>query len=107
MALHTVTPAVGMMCRYKTKVGLRRLPRDLHTRTRLSSLPRLNLDSSLNTTWFHSAAVQFPSTWHHSKRRHRWVGVKGGTRNGLFLCKRFSTLKQVLVTCFLLHGERR
>ncbi|GFT63218.1 hypothetical protein TNCV_4747141 [Trichonephila clavipes] len=25
----------------------------------------------------------------------------------LFLCKRFSTLKQALVTCFILHGERR
>ncbi|GFT12086.1 uncharacterized protein TNCV_726701 [Trichonephila clavipes] len=32
-------------------------------------------------TWFHSAAVQFPRAWHHSKRRHRWVGVKGSTRN--------------------------
>ncbi|GFV98682.1 hypothetical protein TNCV_1453681 [Trichonephila clavipes] len=25
----------------------------------------------------------------------------------LCLCKRFSTLKQALVTCFILHGERR
>ncbi|GFV74767.1 uncharacterized protein TNCV_1040051 [Trichonephila clavipes] len=49
---------------------------------RLSSLLRLNLDSSLKTTWFHSAAVQFPDAWHHSKRRPRWVGVKGSTRNG-------------------------
>ncbi|GFY12664.1 uncharacterized protein TNCV_2448551 [Trichonephila clavipes] len=32
-------------------------------------------------TWFHSAAVQFPCTRHHSKRRHPWVGVKGSTRN--------------------------
>ncbi|GFU81714.1 uncharacterized protein TNCV_3086261 [Trichonephila clavipes] len=35
-----------------------------------------------NTTWFHSAAVQFPCAQHHSKRRRRWVGVKGSTRNG-------------------------
>ncbi|GFX19836.1 DUF4817 domain-containing protein [Trichonephila clavipes] len=57
-------------------------PRGLRTRTRLSSLLRLNLDSSLKTTWFHSAAVQFPRVCHHSKRRHRWVGVKGNARNG-------------------------
>ncbi|GFX34562.1 uncharacterized protein TNCV_3658001 [Trichonephila clavipes] len=38
--------------------------------------------ASLKTTWFHSAAVQFPRAWHHSKRRHRWVGVKSNTRNG-------------------------
>ncbi|GFV31406.1 uncharacterized protein TNCV_3932301 [Trichonephila clavipes] len=54
----------------------------LHTRTRLSSLLRLNLNSSLKTPWFHSAAFQFPRAWHHSNRRHRWVDVKGSTRNG-------------------------
>ncbi|PRD27942.1 UNVERIFIED_CONTAM: hypothetical protein NCL1_33927 [Trichonephila clavipes] len=32
-------------------------------------------------TWFHSAAVQFPRVWQHSKRR-RCVGVMGSTRNG-------------------------
>ncbi|GFW69729.1 uncharacterized protein TNCV_1883731 [Trichonephila clavipes] len=61
--------------------GLRCSPRVLHTGTRLSSLLILNLDSSLKTTWFHSAAIQFPRAWHHSKRRRRWVGVKGSTRN--------------------------
>ncbi|GFW84451.1 uncharacterized protein TNCV_3089681 [Trichonephila clavipes] len=70
------------MCRCKTKAGLRRSPRGLHIRTRLSPLLRLNLDSSLKTTWYHSAAVQFPRAWHHSKRRRRWVGVKGSTHNG-------------------------
>ncbi|GFW07005.1 uncharacterized protein TNCV_3692011 [Trichonephila clavipes] len=43
---------------------------------------RLNLDSSLKTTCFHSAAVQFPRARHHSKLRHWWVGVKGIIRNG-------------------------
>ncbi|GFT12556.1 e3 ubiquitin-protein ligase RNF13 [Trichonephila clavipes] len=65
------------MCRYKAKAGLRRSPRSLHTRTRLPSLLRLNLDSSLKTTWFHSALVQFPRARYRSKRRRRWVGVKG------------------------------
>ncbi|GFX14700.1 uncharacterized protein TNCV_4016981 [Trichonephila clavipes] len=37
---------------------------------------------SLKTTWFHSAAVQFPRAWHHSKRRRRWVSVKSSRRNG-------------------------
>ncbi|GFU08937.1 uncharacterized protein TNCV_1318151 [Trichonephila clavipes] len=82
MAPHTITPAVGAVCRCKIKAGLRRSPWGHHTRTRLSSLLRLKLDSSLKTTWFHSAAVQFPRARHHSKRRRRWVGVKGSTRNG-------------------------
>ncbi|KFM68802.1 hypothetical protein X975_05742, partial [Stegodyphus mimosarum] len=70
------------MCRCTVKAGLRRSPRAVHTRTRLSSLPRLNLDSSLKTTWFHSAAVQFPRARHHSKRRRQWLDIKGSTRNG-------------------------
>ncbi|GFV59865.1 uncharacterized protein TNCV_4739931 [Trichonephila clavipes] len=82
MALHTITPAVGAVCRCKAKAGLRSSPRSLHTRTRLSSLLRLNLDSSLKTTWFLSAPVQFPRAQHHPKRRRRWVDVKGSTRNG-------------------------
>ncbi|GFY02739.1 uncharacterized protein TNCV_3506191 [Trichonephila clavipes] len=82
MTLHTITPAVGAVCRCKAKTGLRRSPSSLHTRTRLSLMLRLNLDSSLKTTWFHSAAVQFPRARHHSKRRRRWVDVKGSTRNG-------------------------
>ncbi|GFY23732.1 uncharacterized protein TNCV_1630141 [Trichonephila clavipes] len=83
MAPHTITPAVGAVCRCKAKAGLRRSPLGLHTGTPLSSLLRLNLDSSLKTTWFHFAAVQIPRARHHSKRRRQWVGVKGCTRNGL------------------------
>ncbi|GFX25393.1 hypothetical protein TNCV_1423781 [Trichonephila clavipes] len=50
MAPNTITPAVGAVCHGKAKAGLRRSPRGLHTQTRLSSLLRLNLDSSLKTT---------------------------------------------------------
>ncbi|GFU70882.1 uncharacterized protein TNCV_2205991 [Trichonephila clavipes] len=32
-------------------------------------------------TSFHSAAFRFPRARHQSKRRRRWVGVKGSTRN--------------------------
>ncbi|GFV35967.1 e3 ubiquitin-protein ligase RNF13 [Trichonephila clavipes] len=79
----TITSVVGAVCRCKAKTGLRCLPRFLHTRTRLSSLLRLNLDSSLKTTWFNSAEVQFPRARHYSKRRRRWVGVKVSTHNVL------------------------
>ncbi|GFV56823.1 uncharacterized protein TNCV_3995221 [Trichonephila clavipes] len=82
MAHHTITPAVGAVCHCKAEAGLRCSPRGHHTRTRLLSLLRFNLDSSLKTTSFHFAAVQFPRARHHSKRRHRWVGIKGNTRNG-------------------------
>ncbi|GFU67613.1 uncharacterized protein TNCV_1643621 [Trichonephila clavipes] len=82
MAPPNITPAVGAVCHCNAKEGLRRSPRGLLTRTRLSPMLRLNLDSSLKTTWFHSAVVQFPRARHHSKRRRQWVGVKGSTRNG-------------------------
>ncbi|GFW69278.1 uncharacterized protein TNCV_486271 [Trichonephila clavipes] len=101
MAPHTITPAAGVVCRCKAKAGLKRLPRTLHTRTRLSSLLRLKLDSSLKMTWFHSTAVHFRSFSH--------IVFKNGVMAclpQLFLSKRFSTLKQALVTCFILHGER-
>ncbi|GFV17041.1 uncharacterized protein TNCV_655941 [Trichonephila clavipes] len=81
IAPHTIKPAVGAVCRCKAKAGLRRSPWGLHARTRLSSLLRWNLDSSLKTTWFHSTAVQFYRARHHSKRRRRLLGIKGSTRN--------------------------
>ncbi|GFW98208.1 uncharacterized protein TNCV_331601 [Trichonephila clavipes] len=81
MSSYTITPAVGVVSRCEAKAGLRRSPR-VYTRTRLPSLLRLNLDSSLKMTWFHSAAVQFPRARRHSKWRCRWVGVKGSTHNG-------------------------
>ncbi|GFV50712.1 uncharacterized protein TNCV_2213731 [Trichonephila clavipes] len=82
MPPHTIIPAVGTVCHCKAKAGLRRSPQRTHTRSRLSSLLRLNLDSSLKTTWFHCTAGQFPRARHHSKRRRRWLGVKGSTSNG-------------------------
>ncbi|GFV21524.1 uncharacterized protein TNCV_5121111 [Trichonephila clavipes] len=74
MTPYIITPALGEVCRCKAKPGLGRSPRGLHTRTRLSSLLRLKLDSSLKTTWFHSAAVQFSRTRDNSKRRRRMDG---------------------------------
>ncbi|GFY23129.1 uncharacterized protein TNCV_3763691 [Trichonephila clavipes] len=82
MVPDTITPAVGAVFHCNAMARLRRSPLHLPKRTRLSSLLRLNLNSSLNATWFHSSAVHFPRVWHHSKRRRRLVGVKGSTRNG-------------------------
>ncbi|GFX20617.1 uncharacterized protein TNCV_4269491 [Trichonephila clavipes] len=79
---HTITPAVEVMCRCKAKAGLRRSPRGSPHANTLESLLRLNLDSSLKTTWLLSAAVQILRAWHHSKRRRRWVGVKSSASNG-------------------------
>ncbi|GFV86173.1 e3 ubiquitin-protein ligase RNF13 [Trichonephila clavipes] len=61
MTPYTIPSHVGAIFRCKAKAGLRRSPQGLHTRTQLSSLLRSNLDSSLKTAWFHSAAVQFPN----------------------------------------------
>ncbi|GFX54482.1 uncharacterized protein TNCV_1586671 [Trichonephila clavipes] len=90
MAPPAITPAVGVVCHCKAKAGFRHSPLDILTRTRLLSLLRLNLDSSQKTIWFYSAAVQFPRARHPSKWSHRWVGVKGNTRNGCHDPKCFS-----------------
>ncbi|GFW42378.1 uncharacterized protein TNCV_239751 [Trichonephila clavipes] len=82
MASPTITPAVGAVYHCKAKEGLRRSPWSLYTRTQLSSKLRLNLDSSLKTTWFHFPAIQFLRARHHSKQRRRWVGVKGRSCKG-------------------------
>ncbi|GFW05106.1 uncharacterized protein TNCV_599001 [Trichonephila clavipes] len=82
MTPHTFTPAVGAECHCKTKSGLRRSPRSLHTQTRLSTLLRLNLNSSLKMTWFLSTSVQFSRTRPHSKRQHQWEVIKSRTCNG-------------------------
>ncbi|GFW79660.1 uncharacterized protein TNCV_4360861 [Trichonephila clavipes] len=83
MSPHSITPVVRDVCRCKAKAGLRHSPWGLHTRTRLPSLLRLKLDSSVKACWFHSTAVQCLCVRHHSKRKRRGVGVKDSTRNGL------------------------
>ncbi|GFV67050.1 uncharacterized protein TNCV_357351 [Trichonephila clavipes] len=54
--------------------------------SKLREAPNLSNMKTINEvherTWFHSASVQFPPVRHHSKRKGRWVGVKGSTRNG-------------------------
>ncbi|GFV73642.1 hypothetical protein TNCV_1552151 [Trichonephila clavipes] len=57
MAFHTIRPVVRAVCRGIAKASLKHSRWD-HTRTRLSSMPKLNLDSPLNETYFDSIAVQ-------------------------------------------------
>ncbi|GFW81870.1 uncharacterized protein TNCV_2885441 [Trichonephila clavipes] len=84
MAPHIITPDVGAVCRCKRKAGLKRSLRDLHTRANTIVITA-EIESGfgvLKTTWFHSAAVQFPRVQRHCKRRRRWVGVKGRAGKG-------------------------
>lgn len=55
---NTNTPLLRTMYRRKPKAGLRCSPRGLHTRTRLSSLSKIKLDSSLKTILYHLVASQ-------------------------------------------------
>ncbi|GFX75000.1 uncharacterized protein TNCV_1845721 [Trichonephila clavipes] len=61
---------------------LNRSPGRLHTRTRLSSSPKTNRDSSLNTTFGQSVTFHIDLAWHHDRRSCRCYGVKGSARKG-------------------------
>ncbi|GFV47309.1 uncharacterized protein TNCV_4829651 [Trichonephila clavipes] len=58
------------------------LARRLHTRTRLSSVPKTNRDSSLNTTFCQSVTFPIHLALHHCRRSCRYSGVKGSARKG-------------------------
>ncbi|GFV76141.1 uncharacterized protein TNCV_4672301 [Trichonephila clavipes] len=72
---HTITPAVRQ-CDVEQWGGLYRSPGRLHTRTRLSSVPKINRDSSLNTTFCQSGTFHIHLAWHHCRRSCRCSGVK-------------------------------
>ncbi|GFX35159.1 uncharacterized protein TNCV_2330991 [Trichonephila clavipes] len=59
---------------------LYRSPGRLHTRTRLSSVPKTNRDSSLNTTFYQSVTFHIDLAWHHCRRSCRCSGVQGSAR---------------------------
>ncbi|GFW73768.1 uncharacterized protein TNCV_1542221 [Trichonephila clavipes] len=61
---------------------LYRSPGRLHTRTRLSSVPKTNRDSSLNTTFCQSVTFHIDLAWHNYRRSCRCSGVKGSARKG-------------------------
>ncbi|GFV75069.1 general transcription factor II-I repeat domain-containing protein 2A [Trichonephila clavipes] len=59
-----------------------RTPGRLHTRTRSSSDPKTNRDSSLNTTFYQSVTFHIDLAWQHCRRSCRCSGVKGSARKG-------------------------
>ncbi|PRD30281.1 UNVERIFIED_CONTAM: hypothetical protein NCL1_26906 [Trichonephila clavipes] len=57
-------------------------PGRLHTPTRLSSVPKTNRDSSLNTSFYQSVTFHIDLAWHHCRRSCRCPGVKRSARKG-------------------------
>ncbi|GFV52257.1 uncharacterized protein TNCV_3778291 [Trichonephila clavipes] len=77
---------------------LYRSPGCLHTRTRLSSVPKTNRDSSLNTTFCQSVTFLTDLAWHHCRRSGRCSGVKGSARKGR-LDLRFASAWCLKIVC--------
>ncbi|PRD37906.1 UNVERIFIED_CONTAM: hypothetical protein NCL1_04764 [Trichonephila clavipes] len=75
-----------------------RSPGRLHTRTRLSSVPKTNRDSSLNTTFCQSVTFHIDLAWHHCRRSCRCYGVKGSARKGC-LDLRFASARCLEIVC--------
>ncbi|GFU86190.1 uncharacterized protein TNCV_368481 [Trichonephila clavipes] len=72
--------------------------RRLHTRTRLSSVPKTNRDSSLNTTFCQYVTFSIHLAWHHCRRSCRCSGVKGNVRKGR-LDFRFAPARCLEIVC--------
>ncbi|GFU65785.1 uncharacterized protein TNCV_5059191 [Trichonephila clavipes] len=75
-----------------------RSPGRLHTRTLLSSVPKTNQDSSLNTTFCQSATLHIDLAWHHCSCSCRCSGVKGSARKGHFYL-RFASERCMETVC--------
>ncbi|GFX78186.1 uncharacterized protein TNCV_5135331 [Trichonephila clavipes] len=67
-------------------------------RTRLSSFPKTNRDSSLNTTICQSVTFHIDLAWHHCRRSCRCSGVKGSARKGR-LDLRFASARCLEIVC--------
>ncbi|GFX05227.1 uncharacterized protein TNCV_4174701 [Trichonephila clavipes] len=77
---------------------LYRSPRRLYTRAWLSSVPKTNRDSSLNTTFCQSVTFHIDLAWHHCRRSCRCSGVKGSARKGR-LDLRFASARCLEIIC--------
>ncbi|GFS90117.1 uncharacterized protein TNCV_507911 [Trichonephila clavipes] len=83
----------------KKSVGeLYRSPGCLHTHTRLSSVPKTNRDSSLNTTFCQSVTFHIDLAWYHCRRSCRCSGVKGSALKGR-LDLRFASARCLEIVC--------
>ncbi|GFW73727.1 uncharacterized protein TNCV_1541811 [Trichonephila clavipes] len=72
--------------------------RSLHTRTRLSSVPKTNRDSSLNTTFYQSVTYHIDLVWHHCRCSCRCSIVKDSARKGR-LDLRFASARCLEIVC--------
>ncbi|GFU74801.1 uncharacterized protein TNCV_1904641 [Trichonephila clavipes] len=77
---------------------LYRSPGRLHTRTRLSCVPKTNRNSSLNTVFCQSVTFHIDLAWHHCRRSCRCSGVKGSARKGR-LDLRFASARCLEIVC--------
>ncbi|GFW91203.1 uncharacterized protein TNCV_3301791 [Trichonephila clavipes] len=82
MTSHTITPAVGAVCRCKAKAGLRCSPRRLLTRTRIVITAEIKSGFVAKDDLVSFLGNQVSSCVADSKRRCRWAGVKDNTRIG-------------------------
>ncbi|GFX89864.1 uncharacterized protein TNCV_1535111 [Trichonephila clavipes] len=83
----------------KDSVGeLYRSPGHLNTRTRLSSVPKTNRDSSLDTTFCQPVTFHIDLAGHHCRHSCRWSGVKGSARKGR-LNLRFASARSLEIVC--------
>ncbi|GFW29949.1 uncharacterized protein TNCV_4999891 [Trichonephila clavipes] len=64
----------------------------------LSSVPKTNRDSSLNTTFCQSVTFHIDLAWHHCRRCCRCSGVKGSARKGR-LDLRFASARCLEIVC--------
>ncbi|GFS67668.1 uncharacterized protein TNCV_4363551 [Trichonephila clavipes] len=78
--------------------GLYRSTGRLHTRTRLSSVPKINRDSSLNTTFCQYVTFHIDLAWHHCRRSFRCSGVRGSAQKGC-LDLRFASARSQETVC--------
>ena len=89
-----------------TQSSWKRSPRRLHTRTRLSGLLKLNLDSSENNTRLHCCRVHLKWTADHALRAALWAGVCLGrlaaTREASPAARRrLLTVSSLMITLFV------
>ncbi|GFY13060.1 PHD and RING finger domain-containing protein 1 [Trichonephila clavipes] len=82
----------------ENSVWNRYIRRCLHTRTRLTSVPKTIWDSSLNTTFCQFVTFHIDLAWHHCRRNCRCSGVKGNARKG-HLDLRFASARCREIVC--------
>ncbi|GFS57361.1 uncharacterized protein TNCV_492171 [Trichonephila clavipes] len=70
----------------------------LHSHIRLSSVPKTNRDSSLNTTFCQSVTFHIDLAWHHCRRSCRCSSVKGSARKGRLDLK-FASARCLEIVC--------